>query len=616
MFNVLSTGPTGNLEKMSSGLENNSATKIGSGFLDMLSNHLEFGLSTIDITSKNDFKPGDMRSNSQAGFNTSFKPDAPWEKPVIAQKRASESSYSKSNKPENSHVKPNKETKKTDVAENRKPTSEKNHEAENSQKTDKNNDLVNAITANPEIASFFELNSEDLQKLTETLSELDDSTLEFISENSEEIAQQLELMIQQLENIELNEETVRLIESGEFKQFLSELSALVREANQTDDNVETLTESELTENNIQAKNPTSAKKGRANTEVTAINKQPDAKTSKENEEAVKEPQNPANAPEDSDLQDAKTSTRDGSQKTEKNHKHVKEATETKTIIDAKENSIPVESLRQTHSKNQTTEQSVDFSGLEGKISDENSSNPNENPRPTVNLENQQSQNSHQLVQEISKQLFKAVFGKSETNSIKNQSFTYGPVANEGSKSNTSANNNSAQNGTGNGFSSSNSAPLYSGNIGKQTTQASNSVFLSQLIEKAEMLKTSDGKKILNMELDPKELGKMEMELTSKDGTLTAKISAENELARIRLEELAQQIKEQLNSQGINLSEITVDISSRQPDERSNQQLSGGKYKSGRTGSTNANSDEKIIRENILPNLRKMALNIQSVDLTV
>jgi hypothetical protein len=45
-------------------------------------------------------------------------------------------------------------------------------------------------------------------------------------------------------------------------------------------------------------------------------------------------------------------------------------------------------------------------------------------------------------------------------------------------------------------------------------------------------------------------------------------------------------------------------------------LSGGKYKSGRTGSTNANSDEKIIRENILPNLRKMALNIQSVDLTV
>jgi hypothetical protein len=45
-------------------------------------------------------------------------------------------------------------------------------------------------------------------------------------------------------------------------------------------------------------------------------------------------------------------------------------------------------------------------------------------------------------------------------------------------------------------------------------------------------------------------------------------------------------------------------------------MSDRKNKSGRTEKVGANSDEQIIRKNILPNLRKVALNIQSVDLTV
>ncbi len=151
---------------------------------------------------------------------------------------------------------------------------------------------------------------------------------------------------------------------------------------------------------------------------------------------------------------------------------------------------------------------------------------------------------------------------------------------------------------------------------RQTPTPVSSTFLSQLLEKAEMFKTSDGKKVLSLEMDPKELGKMEMELTSKDGTVTAKISAESDLAKARLEELAPQIKEHLSSQGINLAEITVDISSQHPDERNNKQMTDRKNKSSRAEKISSGNSEQVIRQNILPNLRKIALKIQSVDVMV
>jgi len=139
---------------------------------------------------------------------------------------------------------------------------------------------------------------------------------------------------------------------------------------------------------------------------------------------------------------------------------------------------------------------------------------------------------------------------------------------------------------------------------------------SQMLEKAEYLKTENGSKILNMELDPGELGKLEMELTSRDGTVSARISAESALAKARLEELAPQIKEQLLNQGVNLTEITVDISSRNPDESNRNQMYGRKNRSGRIQAGGNDTAEAIIRKNVLPNLRRAALNIKAVDLTV
>lgn len=143
-----------------------------------------------------------------------------------------------------------------------------------------------------------------------------------------------------------------------------------------------------------------------------------------------------------------------------------------------------------------------------------------------------------------------------------------------------------------------------------------STAFAELLDKAEFVKTKNGSKVLNLELDPKELGKVEMELTSKDGAVTARISAESTMAKAKLDELAPQIKEQLINQGVNLTEITVDISSGNPDERNGNQMSGGKNKSSRLTASQKDDVEAIIRKNVLPNLRRAALNIQAVDMTV
>lgn len=177
-------------------------------------------------------------------------------------------------------------------------------------------------------------------------------------------------------------------------------------------------------------------------------------------------------------------------------------------------------------------------------------------------------------------------------------------------------------GAGNG-SMGNGSSSQSGNAGNQTAAARQSaaapatnVIFAEMLEKAEFLKTQNGSKILNLELSPEQLGKIEMELTSKDGNISAKLMAENAMSKAKLDELAPQIKEQLLSQGINLSEITVDISSRNPDERNSNQMFGGKNKSNRLGALGSEDAETIIRKNILPNLRRAALNIKAVDVTV
>lgn len=217
------------------------------------------------------------------------------------------------------------------------------------------------------------------------------------------------------------------------------------------------------------------------------------------------------------------------------------------------------------------------------------------------------------VEEAAKKFFTLFAEKSAGSEKAASTATYSP---EAVKRHSATNNNSAGNES-NGFSSHTGTSASSPSAARPAapTPAANHIF-SQMLEKAEYLKTQNGSKILNMELDPGDLGKLEMELTSKDGTVTARISAESAFAKARLDELAPQIKEQLFNQGVNLTEITVDISSRNPDESNRHQMSGGKNRSTRILAAGNEAAEAIIRKNILPNLRRAALNIKAVDLTV
>ena len=181
------------------------------------------------------------------------------------------------------------------------------------------------------------------------------------------------------------------------------------------------------------------------------------------------------------------------------------------------------------------------------------------------------------------------------------------------------NQNQNNSGTNNGFSfQSGSGQAYEAN-GKvvQNTAPTPSNSFAELLSKAEMVKTKDGAKVMSIEAEQEGIGRLELELISKDGEVTARLSAENEIAKVKLEELTAQIKDSLQEKGVNLTQISVDVSSRDADRNSSQYLNFGKRnKSLRLDGVGNSLSDTNIRNNILPNLRRQALNIQSIDTTV
>jgi flagellar hook-length control protein FliK len=141
---------------------------------------------------------------------------------------------------------------------------------------------------------------------------------------------------------------------------------------------------------------------------------------------------------------------------------------------------------------------------------------------------------------------------------------------------------------------------------------------TELLERAALFKTQEQTKVLAIQLRPEALGKVQMELTSKDGMVSARVIAENPVVRQRLEALTPQIREHLAQQGVNLTHISVDISSGQPDERNNPTRFGTGRRSARiTGTGGADDVAEAVRgANVLPELRRMALNIKAIDLTI
>ncbi len=138
---------------------------------------------------------------------------------------------------------------------------------------------------------------------------------------------------------------------------------------------------------------------------------------------------------------------------------------------------------------------------------------------------------------------------------------------------------------------------------------------SQIIEKADFFKGSEQTKVMSIQLKPETLGKLDLELSSKNGTVTAHICAESAMVKEKLEQILPQIRENLASQGVDIQQIVVDISSQNPDDRKGHSFHGEtpRFK-GHNDSIESESAETST--DILPEIRNLALNIRSVDITI
>ncbi len=149
-----------------------------------------------------------------------------------------------------------------------------------------------------------------------------------------------------------------------------------------------------------------------------------------------------------------------------------------------------------------------------------------------------------------------------------------------------------------------------------------SAIFSQIIERAEFFKGPQQLKVMTLQLKPEALGKLEMQLATKDGAVTARISAENAVVKEKLEQLVPQIREHLEQQGVNILQISVDVSRRESDG-SDRGMSNGEHQPGlrvgaRRSSRSGSGDSDAVESSVLinPEIRRMALHIKAVDVTV
>ena len=274
-----------------------------------------------------------------------------------------------------------------------------------------------------------------------------------------------------------------------------------------------------------------------------------------------------------------------------------------------ESVVPEESLRQKF---------AEAIGQEKHSSTENADASMAQQAMNVGEQVSQTQTAANTAEETANKIFAALTGKSEGAKSNSEPSQILAANAQGANKGFSMGQNSGS-GMSNGFSFQSGVNQTYNENGK-LAQAQNTPMtsFSELLTKAEMVKTKDGAKVMNLELEQEGMGKLELELSSKDGEVTARLSAESDLAKAKLEELVPQIKENLQEKGVNLTQINVDVSSKDADGNGDKYLNSGRKrsKSNRLSGIEGNSVKEIIEKRVLPNLRREALNIQSVDITV
>ncbi|MGM0599089.1 MAG: flagellar hook-length control protein FliK [Candidatus Rifleibacteriota bacterium] len=568
--------------------------KNDNAFSALLEKNLFSGLSSNEVTYQANKSFETNHSTERRGFEqNSFSLTRPKK---LSDNRKIENEAGSYNK-KNESLKINKKDieNKKDAEQVDKKQETKTNKSENNENFDEKVEAVKkeliSLTGSEKKAEelIADLSDQELIALNEIIKNLDQNSLNALQSNPELLTDIIKEEISSLPDSPQKQKLLETLDSQELEKLTAKL-AEIASANKKQNNQaqkETIESSEQVQNGTEAGIAGSS----TNKRVNETNKSEEPKFN---------------------------SNKSGNKKEQKADAALAEKLNSKSADNSEtlENKNTKETLRQEFAKIKKAESEQSETTIQQR---ESSSDDTPAPGLTKNKtafkpQTQEQAPDHTGAQVAVKKFVETLLNNKTAGSAKEASFTYSPQTKQGNRSSGFQNNSGS--GFSNGFSSNSGANSSSIAGNKPASSPNNSVFLSQLIEKAEMLKTNDGKKVLSMKLDPKELGKMEMELTSRDGNLSARISAESELAKIKLEQLSLQIKEHLNEQGINLTEITVDISSRNPDERNRQQLSEGKNKSSRIEKVSKSNGEQIIKKNVLPNLRSVALNIQSVDLTV
>lgn len=93
---------------------------------------------------------------------------------------------------------------------------------------------------------------------------------------------------------------------------------------------------------------------------------------------------------------------------------------------------------------------------------------------------------------------------------------------------------------------------------------------------------------LQMQLYPEHLGKVSIQVVSKNGVLTAQIAAENEVAKAALESQLATLKESFDSQGIKVQSVEVMVSTNafEQNQQSNTENSDQEHRHGRQAKKN------------------------------
>lgn len=467
---------------------------------------------------------------------------------------------------------------------------------------------------------------EQQQKLVEALEQMSPQDLLAMAEAPEEFKEALIGLTEEMPDSEAKQELLSLLNGEEFSEMLKQLSeeiqlAIAEDRTGSENSSETPAAVEVMQAiNEAARNDEAVDKTSENHQTVTVQKPRNAESASESEKETETADASGQTEEGSSTETEATTEPDSDvkEKTARSQEKTEAGEKNEQKPHARlENNKPGEheSLRQEFKKlNQASQESVQSSSTsEAPASGQTqaTSQSNAGHQPAIQPDFKQA------VEEAAKKFLSAMNGKPSEGNAKTESHGHVYTADSVRKP-VQASNSSGNSGMNNGFAFQSGSTSNQNGINKAAAPVPvTSMAFAELMEKAEFVKTKDGTKILNLELAQKELGKVEMELTSKDGTVTARLSAENSMAKAKLDELAPQIKEQLLNQGVNLSEITVDISSRNPDEGNKNQMSGGKGKSGRIDALKNRQDaEAIIKKNVLPNLRRAALNIQAVDMMV